>query len=323
MMAALQIDPPPWEMKNARGFYAEALLELGEEYPDMVVCDADLAHSTRTFRFGERYPDRFFNFGIAEQNMMSTAAGLASTERPVFVSTFAIFATGRPFDQIRQSIAYPNMNVKIVATHAGISVGGDGASHQINEDLALMRALPNMRIIAPADGPEAKAAVKYVAGEPGPFYVRLGRVDWPVIFNEDHAFSFGESPVVRTGDDVSILAIGLMVSRAVEAALMLEKEGIDAAVIDCSTVKPLDERTIVDAAKRTGALVTAEEHSTIGGLGSAVATLLAEKYPVPMHRVALEDTFCESGDAWELLECYGLTADRIAEAARSVLRRKE
>ncbi len=311
-----------WEMAAPRDHYAKALISLAKEGKDIVVLDADLSSSTRTARFGKEFPDRFFNAGIAEQNMIGIAAGLATTGKTVFASTFAVFATGRAYDQIRQSVAYPRLNVKVVATHAGITVGGDGASHQIIEDLALMTALPGMTVISPVDIHETEKAVRAIAEMDGPAYMRLSRSSMPVVTDESSPFEIGKGQVMREGDDVSIIATGIMVSRAVEATEELKGKGISASVINISTIKPMDRELIVAEAKRAGAVVTAEEHNVIGGLGYAVASVLSEEYPVPLKMVGIEDTFGESGSPDELLGKYGLTAGHIRGAAEEVLRMK-
>lgn len=304
---------------STREAYGRALARLGEENPDIVVLDADLAKSTKTEIFARQFRDRFFNMGIAEQSMMGTAAGLALSGKIPFVSSFAIFATGRAFEQIRNSIAYPALNVKIAASHAGISVGEDGASHQSVEDIALMRVLPNMTVIVPCDARETEQAVRAAAGIPGPVYLRLGRPSIPVIYGEDYVFRPGRADILREGTDVTIAATGLMVWEALQAADQLQLEGIKSTVLNVSTIKPLDVETLVAAAARTQAVVTAEEHSIIGGLGSAVAEVLAEHCPVPVRRVGLADTFGESGRPEELMHKYGLTAGHIVAAVREVM----
>jgi len=306
-----------------REAYGKALVALGEENPDVVVLDADLAKSTKTIDFKKRFPERFFDFGVAEQNMMGTAAGLAAAGKIPFCSTFAVFAAGRAFDQIRQSIAYPRLNVKIAATHAGITVGEDGSSHQSVEDIALMRVLPHMTVFVPADAVEVAGAVRAAAKIRGPVYIRLGRAPVPVLHGDDFVFRPGEAVLLRDGRDAAILATGIMVAAALEAAEALGREGIRVRVLDIHTIKPLDMAAVVRAAKETGAVVTAEEHSVIGGLGSAVAELLGENHPVVLKRVGLQDTFGESGKPEELLEKYGLTSTRLVAAVREVLRRKK
>ncbi|KXG78095.1 1-deoxy-D-xylulose-5-phosphate synthase [Fervidicola ferrireducens] len=301
-----------------REAYGEALAELGEEIKDIVVLDADLSKSTKTSVFAKKFPERFFNMGIAEQNLMGTAAGLATCGKIPFASTFAIFATGRAFEQIRNSICYPNLNVKIAATHAGITVGEDGATHQSIEDIALMRALPNMTVISPADATETKMAVRAAAQMKGPVYLRLGRHPVETIFGEGYEFKPGKGVILREGRDVAIIATGVMVAEALKAAEILEKDGINAMVVNIHTIKPIDEEVILKAAE-CGAIVTAEEHSIIGGLGSAVAEVLSEKKPVPIKRIGIKDVFGMSGKPEELMKAYGLTAEDIAEAAvRSV-----
>ncbi len=289
---------------------------------EIVVTDADLSSSTRTSWFGEKYPERFFNFGVAEANMMGAAAGLAAMGKIVFASTFAMFATGRVHDQIRQSIAYPRSNVKIVATHAGITVGGDGASHQINEDVGLMRILPNMTVIVPADYWETMKAVEEIARFNGPVYMRIGRAPVPVVFDETLKFEIGKARTLRDGSDVTIIAMGQMVSRALDAAELLEEENISARVINMSTIKPIDKEAIVKAARETGAIVTVEEHNIIGGLGSAVAEVQTEHCPVLQNRIGVPDSFGQSGGCRELLRKYGLTKRNIFESAKDVVSRK-
>ena len=300
--------------------YGQTLIELGNEREDIVVMDADLAAATKTGMFKKAHPDRFFNAGIAEGNMMSIAAGLASCGKTVFASSFAMFAAGRAFEQIRNSIAYPHLNVKIAASHAGISVGEDGATHQCCEDIAIMRAIPGMVIINPADAPEAKAAVRAAADYDGPVYLRLGRLAVPVFNEENVEFTIGKGKVMREGTDVTIIATGLEVNEAMIAADTLAAEGISARVVNMATIKPIDKDLILACAAETGAIVTAEEHNVIGGLGSAVAEVLCESgKPVPMLRVGVEDTFGRSGPALELLDLYGLTAPHIVDKVKAVL----
>jgi transketolase len=303
--------------------YGNALVEFANDY-DFVVLDADLAAATKTGIFKKNYPERFFNCGIAEGNMMSVAAGIASTGKTVFASSFAMFAAGRAFEQIRNSIAYPALNVKICATHAGISVGEDGATHQCLEDIALMRAIPNMVIINPADAVEARAAVKAALEYNGPMYIRLGRLAVPV-YNDPATYEFklGKGICLKDGSDVTIVATGLMVDMANNAAKMLSDEGISARVINIHTIKPLDKDIILKAASETGALVVAEEHNVIGGLGSAVAEAVCESCPVPVLRVGTNDVFGRSGKVPPLLELYGLTAQNIAEKAKLAISLKK
>jgi len=310
-----------FEMTDPRKAYGDTLVEIGRQNKHIVVLDADLSSSTRTAQFSREFPERFFNMGIAEQNMMATAGGLATTGKTVFVSTFAMFATGRVYDQIRQSIAYPELDVKIVATHGGITVGGDGASHQMLEDISLMRVLPGMNVIVPADATETASAVKAAVKTPGPFYIRLGRTKAPRIFREDHEFQLGTAPLVREGDDITICAIGLMVGKGLIAAEKLEKEGIDARILDMSSLKPLDEDAILRAARETGGIVTAEEHSVIGGLGSAVSGYVAGVHPTFVRSIGIPDVFGESGDYNELLNSYGLTAANIAKTCKELMKK--
>ncbi|KKM09759.1 transketolase [Clostridiales bacterium PH28_bin88] len=306
-----------------REAYGRALVEMGETNPDIVVLDADLAKSTKTIDFGKKFPERFFDMGIAEQNMIGTAAGLALAGKIPFASTFAVFATGRAFEQIRNTVAYPKLNVKIAATHAGITVGEDGASHQSVEDVAIMRSLPNMTVIVPADATETVQAIHAAASYHGPVYIRLGRSGVPVLFGEDYGFTIGRAYTLREGDHAAVFACGIMVSEALEAARVLAGGGLEVTVVNVPTLKPLDVKTVVEYARRTGAVVTAEEHSVIGGLGSAVAEVLGEHYPVPIERVGIKDTFGESGSPAQLLEKYGLTARDITGAVERVVLRKK
>lgn len=305
-----------------RDAYGKALLILGAETPNVVVLDADLSKSTKTADFGKKYPERFFNMGIAEANLLGTAAGLAAAGKIPFASTFAIFAVGRAFEQIRNSIAYPKLNVKIAATHSGITVGEDGGSHQAIEDVAIMRAVPNMVVLVPADGEETRQVILAAAKYNGPVYIRMGRLAVPLLFGEDYNFEIGKANVLIEGIDVAIMANGLMVSMALEAAEELVAEGISVSVVNVASVKPLDEETIVRIAKQTKAVVTAEEHNIIGGLGSAIAEVLGEKLPTPMVRVGLKDTFGESGRPQELLEKYGLTKGDLVKAVHEALAKK-
>ncbi len=314
---------PKRMMDSQRKAFGQALVELGRDRNDIVVLNADLSSSTKTIEFANEFPERHFNFGIAEQNMMSTAAGLAAAGKTVFVSTFAVFGTGRVYDQIRQSIAYPKLNVKIVVTHAGITVGGDGATHQIAEDIALMMVLPNMTVIVPADAIETSKAIKAAADYNGPVCVRLGRADVPIITTEKDPFKIGKATILRKGSDVTLIGTGIMVSVCLDAAEALEKEGVDARVINMSTIKPIDEETLGKAAVETGAIVTAEEHNVEMGMGTAISMVIAEKKHVPMKRVGIPDVFGESGSSDELMEKYGLTVKNILSAAHDVLRRKD
>jgi transketolase len=298
------------------------LIELaGEGRDDIVVLDADLAKATSTVKFAAAYPDRFFDFGIAEQNMIGTAAGLAAGGKTPFASSFAVFATGRAYDQVRNSVCYGNLGVKIAGTHAGVTVGPDGGSHQMLEDIALMRVLPNMKVLVPADFNAARAAVRIAADTPGPVYIRLGRPAVPILYDEDFDFALGRAYVLREGTDVTLAACGIMVGRALEAAELLAEEGVSAEVVDVMSLKPLDDATIVSSALKTGAVVACEEHSVIGGLGSAVATLLSTMAPTPVELVGVRDVFGTSGDAEELIEHFGLTGAHIADAARRAIAR--
>jgi len=305
-----------------RDAFGEVLVELGEKYENLVVLTADLAESTRTHKFASRFPERFFNIGIAEQNMMGIAAGLASCGKIVVASSFAIFASGRAWEQVRYSICHSYLNVKIVATHGGISVGEDGSSHQANEDISLMRTIPGMRVLVPADATETRKAVKVAVETEGPFYIRLGRAKVPLIFEDNYSFQLGKGYRLTEGSNAIIFACGAMVYNALQAEKNLRKEGIKAQVINMCTIKPIDSQTITETAKSTGAIVTVEEHQIIGGLGSAVSEVLAENFPVPLERVGIRDQFGESGKPQELFEKYGLTAKHIEEAVKKVLRRK-
>ncbi len=306
-----------------RDAYGNALAEFGGD-ERIVVLDADLSKSTKTEVFKKKYPDRFFNMGIAEGNMMAVAAGLASCGKIVFASTFAIFASQRACEQIRNSVCYPNLNVKIGASHAGISVGEDGASHQALEDIAIMRSLPNMTVICPADGVATRLAVKAAIEHDGPVYLRLGRPAVPVIYEGvDLDFTIGKGVVLTQGDDLAIIATGLMVHIALEAEKLLREEGIRARVIDMHTIKPIDEELIIKAARETGALVTAEEGTVIGGLGGAVAEVLVQNCPVPLKMVGIEDKFGKSGKPDHLLEMYGLTAGSIVKKAKEAMKMKK
>lgn len=304
-----------------REAYGKALAEFGAD-ERIVVLDADLSKSTKTDSFKKVYPERFINCGIAEGNMMATAAGMATCGKVVFASSFAMFAAGRAFEQIRNSIGYPHLNVKIGATHAGISVGEDGATHQCLEDLGLMRTIPGMVIINPADATEARLAVKAAIDYDGPVYLRFGRLAVPTVFGDDYKFEIGKGVELEEGSDVTLVATGLMVPEAIEARKILAEKGISARVINIATIKPIDKDILVKAAKETGAIVTAEEHNINGGLGSAVAEVLCENSPVPMERVGTKDVFGRSGKPTDLLAMYGLDAKSIAEAAEKVIKRK-
>lgn len=302
-----------------RDAYGEALLELGATNRDVVVVGADTTGSLKSGVFATKFPERFFNVGIAEQNLVSIAAGMALAGKVAFAGTYAIFVPGKSVDQIRNNIAYPNLNVKLVCSHGGISVGPDGASHQQIEDIAIMRAIPKMKVIVPADAVSTKAAVKAIASIPGPFYVRLTRASTPVVYDGGFEYQLGKANVLREGSDVALVACGIMVPEALKAAESLKAKGVSATVVDLHTVKPMDSDTMVKVARQCGRVVTAEEHNILGGLGSAVAEVLAERCPTPMKRVGVMDTFGESGEAGELLKKYGLTAANIEQAASGLL----
>lgn len=308
--------------KATRESYGEALTALAEKYENLVVLDADLAAATKTGIFKKAYPDRFFDCGIAEANMMGVAAGLAASGMIPFASTFAMFAAGRAYEIVRNSIGYPHLNVKIGATHAGISVGEDGATHQCNEDIALMRTIPGMTVIVPSDDVEAKAAVEAAVLHDGPVYMRFGRLAAPILNDpETYTFQLGKGITLRDGNDITIAATGLMVGEAVEAADALQREGICARVLNIHTIKPLDEELILRAARETGRIVTVEEHSVIGGLGSAVAECVTEHYPIPVTKIGVNDVYGYSGPAVDLLKKFGLCADNIAAQVRKALDR--
>ena len=305
-----------------RESYGNALAEFGAN-ENIIVLDADLSKSTKTDTFLKKYPERFINMGIAEGNMMSTAAGLASTGKIVFASTFAMFAAGRAFEQVRNSIGYPCLNVKIGATHAGITVGEDGATHQCLEDIGVMRTIPNMVILNPADDVEARLAVKAAIEHEGPVYLRFGRLPVPVMFDENYKFEIGKGVCLSDGKDVSLIATGLMVPEAIKAKEILAKDGISARVINIHTIKPIDKEIIEKAARETGAIVTAEEHNVFGGLGSAVSEAVCEVYPVPVLKIGTQDVFGRSGKPADLMKMYGLTAEDIAEKAKAAISLKK
>ncbi|WP_298440138.1 transketolase family protein [Geobacter sp.] len=309
-------------MIATRDAYGQTLAELGEENPAIVVLDADLSGSTKTSVFAKKFPERFFNMGIAEANMVGTAAGLAAAGKVPFLSTFAIFAAGRAWEQIRQSLAYPKANVKVVATHGGITVGEDGGSHQSVEDIAIMRAIPNMTVLVPADGPETARSIRAAAACKGPVYVRLGRNKVPTVTTDDAPFEIGKGVQLAAGTDLTFVTTGLMTAQAVAAAELLAQEGISARVVHLATIKPLDGEILLKAARETGAIVTAEEHSVVGGLGGAVAEYLSETCPVPLKRVGILDRFGLSGKAEELLKYFGLMPADLAEAGREIVARK-
>jgi len=306
-----------------RAAYGNTLVQLGAERDDFVVLDADLAAATQTGMFKKAFPERFYNCGIAEQNMIGIAAGIAATGKKVICSSFAMFAAGRAFEQVRNSIGYPHLNVIIGATHAGISVGEDGATHQCCEDIALMRTIPGMTIINPADETEAALAVRAAIDHDGPVYMRFGRLAVPVVFGDDYKFEIGKGVELKGGNDVTIVATGLMVNEALEAYELLKEEGISARIINIHTIKPLDKEIILKAAKETGAIVTAEEHSVVGGLGSAVSEVLSEEYPVPVVKLGVYDRFGYSGPAPKLLDEFGLRAVNIVEKAKKALELKK
>ena len=306
-----------------REAYGRTLVELGKIHDDFLVFDADLAAATKAGVFKKEFPERFYDCGIAEQNMMSIAAGVAATGKKVFASSFAMFAAGRAYEQIRNSIGYPGLNVVICATHAGISVGEDGATHQCNEDIALMRTIPGMTVLNPADTVEGRLALLAAYEHDGPVYIRFGRLAVPVIFDENYKFQIGKGVELKEGTDATVIATGLMVKEALEAHELLKAEGINARIINMSTIKPIDEEIIVKAAKETGAIVTAEEHSVIGGLGSAVCDVVCEKAPVPVLKLGMNDIFGMSGPAAELLDTFGFRAKDIAAKVKEVLKLKK
>lgn len=306
------------DKKATRESYGIALEQLGEKY-DIVVMDADLSGSTKTNMFAKKFPERFINTGIAEGNMMSTAAGIAATGKTVFASSFAIFAAGRAFEQIRNSICYPKLNVKVCATHAGISVGEDGATHQSIEDIALMRSIPNMTVLCPADHFETIKAIEAAINHEGPVYVRLGRLAVPYLFDENYKFEIGKSSTLKDGDDITVIATGLMVGKVLEAYEVLKNDGINVRVINMPSIKPIDEEAVIKAAKETKGIITVEEHSVIGGLGSAVCDVLCTKYPAKVDKIGVQDRFGQSGKPDELLEEYGLTAENIVKHVKEML----
>lgn len=307
------------EKQATRTAYGKALCDLGDRY-DFIVMDADLSGSTQTGLFAKKFPQRFFNCGIAEQNMLSVAAGIATTGKPVFVSSFAMFAVGRAYEQIRNSVCYPRLNVKICASHAGVTVGEDGATHQYCEDMGVLRTIPNLTVINPADAVEAYAATEAALKTDGPVYVRLGRYPVPVVFDTDsYKFEAGRAVPICEGKDATVFATGIMLAAALEAKKRLSEEGIEISVINVHTIKPIDKETVVKYAVRTGRVVTAEEHSVIGGLGSAVAEVLSENAPTRMKRVGLNDCFGKSAPAGELLDIYGLNAEGIIAAVKGLM----
>lgn len=306
-------------MISTRQAYGEALLELGTENKDIVVLDADLSGSTMTKKFAEKFPERFFNMGIAEQNMMGYAAGLALSGKTAFASTFAIFASGRGYEIVRNSIGCTKANVKICASHSGITVGEDGASHQCIEDIALMRVIPNMTVVCPADAVSAKKLTKKIVEIDTPVYFRLGRPARPIVYEEENEFEIGKAVKLRDGNDCTVIATGSMVNAAIKASEILKEEGVSLRVIDMHTIKPIDEEAVISAAKETKHIVTAEEHSIIGGLGSAVSQVVVKNHPVPMEFIGIKDSFGQSGKPDELLKAYGLTEEDIVSAVKGVL----
>lgn len=310
------------EKKSTRQAYGEYLVKLGEKNENLVVLDADLSGATKTNIFKKAYPDRHFNVGIAEANLMGISAGLATAGKVPFASTFAIFGAGRAYEIIRNSICYPKLNVKIALTHSGISVGEDGGSHQSIEDIALMRVIPNMTVLSPADAVETEKMMDAAMEINGPVYIRLGRSDVPVLFDEDYQFEVGKAGLLKSGEDVTLIATGLMVGPAMEAAELLAADGISAQVLNMGSIKPIDTAAIAEAAIKTGAIVSAEEHSIIGGLGSAIAEVLCDVAPVPLERVGVKDVFGQSGKVAPLMEKYGLTAQDIVAAAKKAIKRK-
>lgn len=310
------------EKKATRAAYGETLIELANAGVPVVAVEADLSGSTTTKKLGDAYPERLFNVGIAEQDMVGVAAGLSLTGKVAFTGSFAVFGTGRVYDQIRNTVCYANLDVKIAPTHAGVSVGPDGGSHQMVEDIALMRVLPNMRVLVPADFAAAKAAIKLAAETPGPVYIRMGRASVPCVYDESSVFEVGRAKVLCEGSDVTIVACGVEIDEALKAAEALAEKGVSAEVIDAFSIKPLDEETILASARKTGCVVTAEEHSVIGGLGGAVAELLSEKLPLPLVRVGMRDCFGTSGEMAELMREFELDAPAIASAVDEVLSRK-
>lgn len=305
-----------------RDAYGEKLVELGSRFKDIVVLDADLAKSTKTIQFKNEFPERFFDMGVAEQNLIGTAAGLSLTGKIPFASTFAVFAMGRTYDQLRNTVCYSNLNVRVVSSHAGLTVGEDGGSHQALEDIALARVLPNMAVVVPADAVETQAVLEYSIQHQGPMYIRLGRPKVPIVSQDNYSFELGKGTILREGNEATIIAAGITVAMALEAAELLAEKGLEVTVVNMASIKPLDSRLVIECAKKTGAVVTAEEHSIIGGLGSAIAEVLVEHHPVPMERVGVQDTFGESGSPGELLEKYGISPQKIVAAVEKTVARK-
>jgi len=313
---------PPWKSESQRSYFGKALIELGRRNPDVVVVGVDTTESIKTIDFGKVFPDRLFQLGIAEPNMISVAAGLAAAGKIAFAATYSVFGSGHTYNVVRQNVAYTNLNVKIFCSHAGLSVGPDGATHQINEDIGLMRGLPRMTVLVPVDGPQTAKCVEAAGEMSGPIYCRFSRTNVPTLTSMDDDFRIGKAYTMRDGSDVTLIGCGLMVARCLQAAEVLSREGIDARVVNLATIKPLDTTAIDTAARETGAIVTAEEHTVVHGIGGAVASLVVNNHPVPIAMVGVQDTFGESGEAEELLQKYGLTQEKIAEAARGVIRRR-
>ncbi len=311
------------ELLGIRESYGEALAQIGAENKDVVVLDADLSGSTKTSLFAKKFPDRFFNMGVAEQDLMTTAAGFAAAGKIPFASTFAIFATGKAFEQVRQSIAYTKLNVRVVSTHSGITVGEDGGSHQAIEDIALMRSLPNMTVMVPADGIEMKKMIRHMLDFKGPVYIRGARNKYPKLFDDDYKFEVGKAVTIREGKDATVIACGYMVSQSLKACDILKEKGYDVGLVNMSTIKPIDTGAIIHAAKVTKAIVTADEHNVIGGLGSAVAEVLGESSPCLMKRVGIKDIFGKSGSAGELVKRYNLTPGDVSDAVMQVIRKRD
>ncbi len=312
----------PWKMESQRSYFGKALIELGRRNPSVVVVGADTTESIKTIDFGKSFPDRFFQLGIAEPNMISVAAGLAAAGKIAFAATYSVFGSAHTYNVIRQNVAYTNLNVKIFCSHAGLTVGPDGATHQMNEDIALMRGIPRMTVLVPADGPETAKCVDAAAAMKGPIYCRFSRTNVPTITSPDDDFAIGRARIIRDGSDVTLIGCGLMVARCLEAADSLKRAGIKARVINLSTVKPLDTATIDRAARETGGIVTAEEHTVVHGIGAAIASAIAANHPVPVAMVGVQDVFGESGEADELLRKYGLTAEKIVDGAHDVMKRR-
>jgi transketolase len=309
-------------MESQRSYFAKALIELGEKNPNVVVVGADTTESIKTMDFGKKFPDRLFNVGITEQNMISIAAGFAAAGKIAFASTYAVFGVAHTYNVIRQNVAYTKLPIKLFCSHAGLTTGPDGATHQLNEDIALMRGLPNMTVLVPADGPQTAKAVHAAVEWPGPVYCRFSRTNFPTVTSVEDPFEIGPAYVMRDGSDITLAACGIMVSRCLEAAEALESEDISTRVINVSTIKPLDTGSLLRAARETGGFVSAEEHTVVHGLGSAIAAVVAHEHPVPMEFVGVQDVFGESGEAFELMEKYGLTAAKVVEAAMRVVERK-